>query len=143
MYLKSVFKKLRANSTISADANGALWMNFRDEQPPLRVGISASNVFAADSDGQFAYQIILARMADELKSPKHSRETMMEFKQDWTLLADIRARGLAVAAARSAQPESQPAVADTRKGGACSTTQASAATPAVHPVAHGGDSLLP
>jgi len=105
MYLKSVFKKLGAGSTISADANGALWMNFRGDEPPLRVGISASNVFAADSDGQFAYQIILARMAGELKSPKHSRETMMEFKQDWTLLDDIRGRGIAVAAARSAQPE--------------------------------------
>jgi hypothetical protein len=104
MYLKSVFKKLGAASTISADANGALWMNFRGDEPPLRVGISASNVFAADSDGQFAYQIILARMAGELKSPKHSRETMMEFKQDWTLLDDIRGRGIAVAAARGVQP---------------------------------------
>src|SRR5208282_2917809 len=105
-YLKHVFKKLGEGSTISADPNGALWMNFRgDEKPPLRLGISASNVFAADSDGQFAYQIILARMAGELKSPKHSRETMMEFKQDWTLLADIRARGIAVAVARGAQPE--------------------------------------
>lgn len=104
-YLKHVFKKLGEGSTISADANGALWMNFRGELPPLRLGISASNVFAADSDGQFAYQIISARMAGELQSPKHSRETMMEFKLDWVLLDDIRARGIAVAAARSAQPE--------------------------------------
>jgi hypothetical protein len=111
MYLKSVFKKLGAGSTISADANGALWMNFRGDERPLHVGVSASNVFAADSDGQFAYQIILARMAGELKSPKHSRETMMEFKQDWTLLDDIRGRGIAVAAARSAQPEIPSAAA--------------------------------
>src|ERR1700684_3916420 len=44
MYLKRVFKKLGAGGTISADANGALWMNFRGDEPPLRVGISASNV---------------------------------------------------------------------------------------------------
>ena len=124
MYLKSVFKKLGAGSTISADANGALWMNFRGDEPPLRVGISASNVYAADSDGQFAYQIILARMAGELKSPKHSRETMMEFKQDWTLLDDIRGRGIAVAAARSAQPELPTAAA-------------------VQSLTHDGNSLLP
>ena len=143
-YLKHVFKKLGEGSTISADPNGALWMNFRgDEKPPLRLGISASNVFAADSDGQFAYQIILARMAGELKSPKHSRETMMEFKQDWTLLADIRARGIAVAVARSAQPESPAATVATSKGEASSTTQASAAAATIHPVAHGGASLLP
>jgi hypothetical protein len=145
MYLKSVFKKLGAGSTISADANGALWMNSRGDEPPLRVGISASNVFAADSDGQFAYQIILARMAGELTSPKHSRETMMEFKQDWTLLDDIRGRGIAVAAARSAQPESQSAGGDASKVGAPSATPASAAAAAatIHAVAHGGESLLP
>jgi hypothetical protein len=142
MYLKSVVKKLGEGSTIAADANGALWMNFRGDAPPLRVGISASNAFAEDSDGQFAYQIILARMADELKSPKHSRETMMEFKQDWTLLDDIRGRGIAVAAARSAQPESQSAGGDASKVGAPSTTPAAAAA-TIHPVAHRGESLLP
>src|SRR6202522_345848 len=124
MYLKSVFKKLGAGGTISADANGALWMNFRGDEPPLRVGISASNVYAADSDGQLAYQILLARMAGEWKSPKHSRETMMEFKQDWTLLDDIRGRGIAVAAARSAQPELPTAAT-------------------VQPLTHDGNSLLP
>jgi hypothetical protein len=145
MYLKRIFIKLGESSTISADARGALWMNFGGEQPPLRVGISASNVFAPDSDGQFAYQIMLARMQGELKSPKHSRETMLDLNQDWMLLSDIRARGLAVAAERSTQPESapQPTAADARKGGASSTTQASSAAPAIHPVAHGGDSLLP
>jgi len=120
-------------------------MNFSGEQPPLRVGISASNVFAPDSDGQFAYQIMLARMQGELKSPKHSRESMLDLNQDWMLLSDIRARGLAVAAERTTQPESEsrPAAADSRKGGASSTTQASSAAPAIYPVAHGGDSLLP
>jgi hypothetical protein len=123
-YLESVFKKFGAGSTISADANGALWMNFLEDDPPLRVGISASNLFAAHSDGQLAYQVLLARMTRELKSPKHSRETMMEFKQDWALLADIRARGIAVAAARNAQPELP------------------SAAPIQSPTQH-GDSLLP
>lgn len=136
-YLKHVFKKLDESSTISADANGALWMNFRGEEPPLRIGISVSNIFAAGSDPQFAYQIILARMEDELKSPKHSRETMLDFKQDWTLLADIRARGLAVAAARSAQPESQATAAETSKAATTS------AAPAIQSVTRGGHSTLP
>src|ERR1700733_2233825 len=141
MYLKRVFIKLGESSTISADASGALWMNFSGEQPPLRVGISASNVFAPDSDGQFAYQIMLARMQGELNSPKHSRETMLDLNQDWMLLSDIRARGLAVAAARSAQPETQPAAADARKDGAVLATPASSATSRNQPVAHSGDTL--
>ena len=120
-------------------------MNFSGAQPPLRAGISASNVFAPDSDGQFAYQIMLARMQGELNSPKHSRETMLDLNQDWMLLSGIRARGLAVAAERSTQPESEPqsAAANARTGGASSTTQASSTAPAIHAVAHGGDSLLP
>jgi hypothetical protein len=141
VYLKRVFIKVGESSTISADANGALWMNFIGDQPPLRVGISASNVFAPDSDGQFAYQIMLARMQGELKSPKHSRETMLDLNQDWLLLSDIRARGLAVAEERSAQPETQPAAADARKDGAVLGTPASSATSRNQPVAHSGDTL--
>ena len=143
IYLKRVFKKLGESSTISVDANGSLWMNFRGQQPPLRVGISASNVFAVDSDGQFAYQIMLARMADELKSPKHSRETMLDFKQDWTLLADIRGRGLQTAAERSAQPEPRHSTADTSKAESSLVTPASAAAPTIQPVTRGGHSTLP
>jgi hypothetical protein len=141
MYLKRVFIKLGESSTISADANGALWMNFSGEQPPLRVGISASNVFAPDSDGQFAYQIMLARMQGELKGPKHSRGTMLDLKQDWTLLTDVRARGLAVAAERSAQPQSQPAAADAIKGGTALGTPTSSAPSRIQSTAHGGDIL--
>jgi len=136
-YLKHVFKKLGGSGTISAHANGALWMNFAGDEPALRIGISASNIFAAGSDPQFAYQIILARMEDELKSPKHSRETMLDFKQDWTLLADIRGRGLAVAAANSARPESQAMAAETSKPATTS------AAPTIQPVTRGGYSTLP
>jgi hypothetical protein len=49
---------------------------------------------------------------------------MMEFKLDWTLLVDIRGRGIAVAAARSAQPELPTAAA-------------------VQSLTHDRDSLLP
>jgi hypothetical protein len=142
-YLKHVFKKLGEGSTISADANGALWMNLGGNEPLLRLGMSASNVFAADSDGQFAYQIILARMADELRSPKHSRETMMEFKQDWTLLDDIRARGIAVAAARSTQPELPIDAADTSKAAWTLPTPATAVSPAIQSTSRGGHVILP
>jgi hypothetical protein len=139
-YLKHVFKKLGESTTITADANGALWLNFSGNEPrPLRLGISASNIFAPDSDGQYAYQIMLARMDDELKSPKHSRETMLDFKQDWTLLADIRGRGLQTAAKRNADPQ-RPA-ADSRKGVAAFGTPAASANSRVQPVTRGGEML--
>ena len=49
---------------------------------------------------RFAYQIILARMESELNSPKHSRETAVEFRQDWFRGEDSRARRQIFAAAQ-------------------------------------------
>jgi len=92
-YVNRVFKRLDDVGTVSVEADGSLWMSLPHEEEAEKVGLSASNIFAADSSSRFAYQIILARMESELKSPKHSRETMLEFQRDWTLLANARAKG--------------------------------------------------
>lgn len=97
-YLKRVFKRLGQAGTLTADADGSLWMSLPNAEIKEKVGISASNIFAEDSHSQFAYQIILARMEYELKSPKHSRETMLEFQRDWKMLTDAHAKGRAYAA---------------------------------------------
>jgi hypothetical protein len=39
-----------------------------------------------------AYRVMLARASLTLSAPKHSRETMVEFKQDWNVLQDARLR---------------------------------------------------
>jgi hypothetical protein len=98
-YLKRVFKILGEGNSISVDANGALWMVLPEQMASARVGLSASNILASDSDLQFAYQIILARMESELNSPKHSRETAVEFRQDWTRAEVSRTRRQIFAAA--------------------------------------------
>jgi len=131
-YLKRVFAKLADGSEITMDANGALWLSWRDNYTApeatanaagnaasstkgasakrsadgrraapsssgtiVRVGLSASNIFSRESDAQTAYQIILARMESELRSPKHSRETALEFRQDWLRLQQSRAQSAA------------------------------------------------
>lgn len=98
-YLKRVFKILGEGSSISVDASGALWMALPEQETHARVGLSASNILAPDSGMQFAYQIILARMESELNSPKHSRETATEFRQDWARAEVSRARRQIFAAA--------------------------------------------
>ncbi len=90
-YLKRAFKILGEGTSISVDARGALWAALPDAELPGRVGLSASNILALDSDMQFAYQILLARLQTELNSPKHSRETAVEFRQDWERLEESRA----------------------------------------------------
>jgi hypothetical protein len=118
-YLKRVFVRLGEGGTISVDENGALWMSWPSESiapvsrdasavATTRVGLSASNIAATDSDLQTAYQIILARMQAELNSPKHSRETSIEFKQDWTRLQNSRDRATALAASRQDLPLASP-----------------------------------
>ncbi|HEY4950734.1 MAG TPA: hypothetical protein VIH88_10405, partial [Candidatus Acidoferrales bacterium] len=99
-YVNRVFKRLGQAATLSVDPDGSLWMSLPNQEQHERVGISASNLFAAGSDGMFAYQIVLARMEYELKSPKHSRETLMGFQYDWNLMTNAQAKTRAIAAAQ-------------------------------------------
>ena len=97
-YLKHVFKRPGEAGKLSMDADGALCIIWTDSQPAGRVGLSASNIFAADSDAQIAYQVVLARVEAELDSPKHSRETMLEFKKYWAMTVELHAQGRALLA---------------------------------------------
>ena len=65
-------------------------MEFSDGDESSRIGLSANNVFSSGTDTDLAYQLVLARVGHVLKSPKHSRESMVEFKKDWNLLQSVR-----------------------------------------------------
>ncbi|HEX4542396.1 MAG TPA: hypothetical protein VH114_04445 [Candidatus Acidoferrum sp.] len=91
-YLNRSFNRLDNMGTPSVDGHGALWMEIPDRGEIIRVGLSASNILAYGSDSRTAYELILSRAAQILKSPKHGRETMLEFRQDWVLLQSARAK---------------------------------------------------
>jgi hypothetical protein len=88
--LKKFFRRLDDAGTPVADRNGALWMEFSDGDESSRIGLSANNVLSSGTDTELAYQLVLARVGQVLKSPKHSRESMVEFKKDWNLLQSVR-----------------------------------------------------
>jgi hypothetical protein len=88
--LKKFCRKLDEAGTPVADRNGALWMEFSEGNESSRIGLSANNVFSSGTDSDLAYQLVLARVGHVLKSPKHSRESMVEFKKDWNLLQSVR-----------------------------------------------------
>ena len=88
--LKKFFRRLDDAGTPVADRNGALWMEFSDRDESSRIGLSANNVFSSGTDADLAYQLLLARVGHALKSPKHSRESMVEFRKDWNLLQSAR-----------------------------------------------------
>jgi len=85
-----VFKKLDHAGKPMLDANGELWLNVTENGETRRVGLTPSNIFAPGSDYSLAYQLILARISAELASPSHSRENILEFKNDWALLQHAR-----------------------------------------------------
>jgi hypothetical protein len=84
--LAHFFKNLDKDGTVELDGDGSAWMDVSKNGEPLRLGVSASNALAADSNALLAYKLMLARNKTVLKSAKHRRETMAEFKQDWTRL---------------------------------------------------------
>lgn len=84
--LSRFFKYLDQTGTPSLDADGSLWMELIQNGEPLRVGLSENTVLAAASNPQLASKVLLVRAMRLLKSPKHSRETMLEFQHDWAAL---------------------------------------------------------
>jgi len=86
--LNRFFQRLGEAGTPVADPNGALWMEI-SEGEVSQVGLSASNVLSPGSDPEVAYELMLARIGRVLKSPKHSRESMVEFRKDWDMLQSV------------------------------------------------------
>jgi len=84
--LSRFFKHLDEAGTASVDSDGAAWMELWENGEPLSVGVSASNAVAQGSNPNLSFELLLARTWTFLKSPKHRRETMLEFQQDWASL---------------------------------------------------------
>ena len=57
-----------------------------------RVGISNRNLMAVESDPELAFQLMLGRVGYVLRAKNHQRETMEEFRKDWSLLEEARSR---------------------------------------------------
>ncbi|HET6929719.1 MAG TPA: hypothetical protein VFI45_05315 [Candidatus Acidoferrum sp.] len=92
------FKHLDEKGTAALDPDGAAWMQLSEHGESVSVGVSAGNVLAAQSDPQLSHQLLLARVSTFLKSPKHRREPMLEFRQDWDNLQRASAGALAASA---------------------------------------------
>jgi hypothetical protein len=81
---------MKNRSRVELDDSGALWLNYEDEDGSRRLGISASNVNASESDGELAYTLLLARASAELSNSAKNREMLPEFETEWQLLQGAR-----------------------------------------------------
>jgi hypothetical protein len=96
--LHRFFKHVTKVGKPRLDANGAVWMEVANKDQAFQVGLSANNILGQGSDTQSAYALLLWRAEGVLKSPKHRRETMPEFENNWELLQEARLRNTTVAA---------------------------------------------
>jgi hypothetical protein len=105
-FIDRVYKFLDHSGSISLESNGSVWLKLDQGGKASKLGVSASNLLASDADAQWAYILTLARANHYLKSPKHSREIMPDFKQDWSLLESARAASATAATTASASSAS-------------------------------------
>jgi len=110
-YVGRIFKRLDASGHPAADAGGDLWLEVPGATGTSKVGLSRNNIFAPGSDPHLAFEVLLARVDAILKNPKHSRETMLEFKEDWALLQYAHMRISSAAPLASSSPSNGTAVA--------------------------------
>jgi len=88
--MESAVRQRLAQSWMSLDEHGGLWLRPRSGQAPV-CGLSASTVAAGGSDTRQAYLVALARVESELHRKKKNRETIGYFREDWALVERLRA----------------------------------------------------
>lgn len=99
--LARFFKQFDRDGTASVDSDGGVWMEFWQNGESLRVGLSANNALAQDSNPQLAYKLFLARTHAMLRSAKHRRETMYDFQQEWNALQRLSTQVDSISAANA------------------------------------------
>jgi hypothetical protein len=89
---KRFFPQQFDNGNVSVDAEGRPWLTMEIAGSMRRVGISNRNLMAVESDPELAFQLMLGRVGYVLRAKNHQRETMEEFRKDWSLLEEARSR---------------------------------------------------
>ncbi len=89
---KRFFPQQFDGAKASVDAKGHPWLTMEIDGATRQVGISNRNLLAAESDPELAFQLMLGRVGYVLRAKNHMRETMEEFRKDWSLLEEARNR---------------------------------------------------
>jgi hypothetical protein len=88
--LGHTFKTLDEQGRPYLDDQGRLWLEIRDGEESVRVGLTEHTLLAPGSNRGLAYKIMLARVDYILKSSPRSRESMANFEGTWDLLQRAR-----------------------------------------------------
>ncbi len=86
------FPKSWSSVPVTVDGNGGAWLHFTGEHPELSVGIDSRTLLASGSEPGLAYQLMLCRVAYELREKGRMREPIEAFQEDWALLEQVESR---------------------------------------------------
>lgn len=89
---KRFFPQQFESGRVTVDSEGNPWLALEIGGLTRQVGGSSQNVLAEKSDPTLAFQLMLGRVAYVLRAKNHLRETMEEFRNDWSLLEQTRNR---------------------------------------------------
>jgi hypothetical protein len=84
--VRTVFRNLQARGRMYLDDRQQPWLEVTEEGQVRRVGLSAENIFDAQSDHRMAMQVLLARTSALLSVNSRHRELWPDFQNDWALL---------------------------------------------------------
>ena len=91
-YLEHFAMQLQKTAMPVLGPHGGMWLEIPKDGQTERLGVSANNILEPGSNSRLAYSVLLVRAEQMLKSPKHERESIDDFKSDWQLLQSGRTR---------------------------------------------------
>lgn len=107
-----LFPKEYGSDPVMVDADGRPWLKLTSDGLTKQVGLSNRNVMSQESDADAAFQLMLGRVGYALQAKDHRRETMEEFREDWSLLEQAQER---VRTAMQAVQKQQPKIASSQR----------------------------
>jgi hypothetical protein len=85
-HVQKTLGRIMGSAAPGFDADGHPVLRIRAGQEVVSVGIAAGNLFAQESSGQFAQQILEARLGSELRRGNPPKVSEGDIERDWNLL---------------------------------------------------------
>jgi hypothetical protein len=101
--VEKTLARMMNNAAPGFDSEGRPVLRMRDGDEAVTVGVAQSNLFAAQSTGRLAQQILEARLREELHRGNPPRVSESDVEHDWSLLEKARNVPDDEVASRSAQ----------------------------------------
>ena len=88
--VEKTLARMMNNAAPGFDSEGRPVLRMRDGDEAVTVGVAPSNLFAAQSSGRLAQQILEARLREELRRGNPPRVSESDVEHDWSLLEKAR-----------------------------------------------------